>query len=80
MTGDRTRHHVTERAAHHVQSGAANRARRQAHQRVGRLLKLGRRNIVETNLDDAVKDYCLHPHLLSITHHSGRSWRDTTRL
>src|SRR5581483_5756452 len=47
-------------AAHEVQVGATDRARRDADDGVGVLLDLRLRDVLETDVPDTVKDYCLH--------------------
>ncbi len=52
--------HAGEGAAHEMQVGAADCRGRQADDRVGRLLHLGVRDVVEAYVADAVPNDCFH--------------------
>lgn len=64
---NRPRFHAAQRAAHHVQIGAADRARREPHDRVGRLREAGVGHRVDPDVADAVKYDRFHDVALRVT-------------
>src|SRR5262249_37054177 len=68
--------HARERAAHHVQIGAADGARRQPHDRIGRLLQLRVAYLLDADIADAVENDCPHIDLLACTYLDLEPWTD----